>query len=94
MSLLAALLEAQALLSLGSNFFYAGTRRTENGIPLLGNTYDSERVRGSSVCLQTDSGAHVASHSMGNGVKRPERETDSSRQSNATVIMRVVLHFH
>jgi len=93
MSLLAALLEAQALLSLGSSFFSAGARRTEKDISLLGSTYVSERVRGSSACVQTASGAHVVAHSMGNGVKRPEGETDSSRQSNATVRMRGVLHF-
>jgi hypothetical protein len=61
MSLLAALLEAQALLSLGSSNFFE-CWRTENGIPLLGSTYVSERVRDSSACVQTVSGAHVASH--------------------------------
>jgi hypothetical protein len=44
-----------------------------------------------SVCRPTL--AHVVSHSICNGVKRPEGETDSSRQSNATVRMRGVLHF-
>jgi hypothetical protein len=92
-SLLAALLKAQPLLSLGNNFYNAGTRRSENGIVLLGITYVSERVLDSSACVQTVSGAHVASHSMDNGVKRPEGETDSSRQSNTTVRMRGGLHF-
>jgi hypothetical protein len=36
---------------------------------LLGSIYVSERVLDSSACVQTVSGAHVASHSTGNGVK-------------------------
>lgn len=91
MSLLAALLEAQALLFLGSKFLFLmlalGVQRTVC-VPLLGSTYVSERVQDRLACVQTVSGTHVGSHPMGNGVKRPEGETDSSLQSNATVRMR------